>query len=246
MEQIPYKERFAKQLKERRKACGFDSGKELGIKIGITGQTINNYEKEDSKNTLPDAETLLKLAKALDCTVDYLTLKEEAPKHEAASVAEQTGLCEKAIQTLKWANEAKENQFDKKGKAIQIFVNALLMSNELEKLALSFSYWKEEAQALAAYNMNIPDPTQYMDYDKKSHQFFPKEEHIIRDKDGRIIGYSRAFVEAGERASKALENQRKRDYMEAGARHSTVRGYEQFISEQYRKIISGAKNEKGE
>jgi len=242
MEQIPYKERFAKRLKERRKACGFDSGKELGIKIGITGQTINNYEKEDSKNTLPDAETLLKLAKALDCTVDYLTLKEEAPKHEAASVAEQTGLNEKAVSVLLYAKAAKENLFDGRGKAILPFISALLSSEKLGRLALSFVNWVEEAEKEVAFQLDLPDVSQFFSYENPSKQIAPKEKYLIRGEDGKIIGYTKEFAEIGAK----LDAHQRMDYMEAGARHSTVRGYEQFISEQYRKIISDAKNEKGE
>ncbi len=105
MEKV-FKERFGERLKERRRHCGYSSCGKLAAQIGITPQSLNNYE---NGNTTPDVETLCKLAAALDCTVDYLALKEDAPTHEAASIADMTGLNAGTVNKLLDIYEKSEN-----------------------------------------------------------------------------------------------------------------------------------------
>lgn len=62
----------------------------LAAMIGFsTNRNISNYEKGERN---PDSGLLCKIADALLCTTDYLLGREDNPTHEAASVAEQTGL----------------------------------------------------------------------------------------------------------------------------------------------------------
>ncbi len=57
-----------KMLRSRRKECGMTM-KELGKKVGVSEAAISLYES--GKRQAP-YETQLKLAEALDCTIDYL------------------------------------------------------------------------------------------------------------------------------------------------------------------------------
>lgn len=123
-----FKDRFGERLKERRKACGFSTVEKLADAISVRGQTISNYE---GGKTLPDAENLSNLAAALGCTVDYLTLKEDDPTHEAASVAEQTGLSPDAASVL--IEKSKTDD-----RSIQFFLNSVLTSEYSYDLGMSF------------------------------------------------------------------------------------------------------------
>ena len=229
---------LSERLRIRRKEQHMTQ-EELAEIIGYKKQTVSGYERDENE---PDYQTLCRIADALSCTADYLLGREEAPTHTVASVVEQTGLNEKTVSVLMYAKEAKDNPFDVKGKAILPFITAVLSSEELGRLALSFADWTEEAKNEVASQLDLPDLSQYMSYDKKTKQAFPKEKYTIRGENGEIIGYTKEFMEIGTK----LDDHKRMDYMEAGARHSAVRGYERFISEQYKKIISDAKNEKGE
>lgn len=77
------------RIKRRREELHMTQ-KELAAKIGFSApRNITNYEKGERS---PDLETLCRIAKALSCTTDYLLGLEDAHTHEAASIAEQTGL----------------------------------------------------------------------------------------------------------------------------------------------------------
>lgn len=62
------KEVFIKRLKELRTNRRLTQ-KELADKIGMTNKNISAYE---SGYRQPEYETLVKLARALDCSIDYL------------------------------------------------------------------------------------------------------------------------------------------------------------------------------
>ncbi len=79
---------FGEQLKKTRKEKGFTQ-EALGNGIGYSKQAISAYERGENE---PDYQTLCKIADALSCTTDYLLGREKAPTHEAASIADQTGL----------------------------------------------------------------------------------------------------------------------------------------------------------
>lgn len=214
--------------------------KVLADEIGKTRQAVSLY----CNGTEPDHQTLVRIARFFCVSTDYLLGIDDAKTHTVASVAEQTGLDEKAISVLKSAKEPKENPFDREGKAILEFINALLTSGEIGKLAISFVNWAEEANTHIERRKIEESLSDYMVFDKSAKKWKPKEAHIIRDGEGAIIGYSKQFVEFGNIIIELSKGERKADYMEAGARHSTVRGYERFISEQYRKMLDDMK--KGE
>lgn len=123
-----FRDCFGERLKERREACGFSTVEKLARAISVRGQTISNYE---AGKTLPDAEILCKLAGALSCTVDYLTMKEDAPTHDAASIAKVTGLYPKAIESIAKHNET-ENKF------VPFFVSAMLCSDRIDLMSKTF------------------------------------------------------------------------------------------------------------
>ena len=61
-------EQFAQRVKSLRQEKGF-SQKELGDLVGVSKVSIFNYE---NSLQLPSVEILVLLAKALNCSVDYL------------------------------------------------------------------------------------------------------------------------------------------------------------------------------
>lgn len=225
---LPFPTRLTLLLKERDM-----NQEELAGIIGKSRQAVSLY----CNGTEPDHQTLVRIARFFCVSTDYLLGIEDEKTHAAASVAEQTGLDEKAVSVLKSAKEPKENPFDREGKAIQEFINALLTSDEIGKLAISFVNWAEEANTHIERRRNEESLLDYMVFDKSAKKWKPKEAHIIRDGEGKIIGYSKQFVEFGNLMNELSKSERKANYMEAGARHSTVRGYERFISEQYRKML---------
>jgi transcriptional regulator with XRE-family HTH domain len=69
--------------------------------VGVKRETLNQWESGTRQIKAGD---LLRLAIALDCTVDYLVTAEKGTSHETAYIAEQTELTERAIEQLnKWA-----------------------------------------------------------------------------------------------------------------------------------------------
>lgn len=59
---------FGEKLKEIRKDIGITQ-KELANKIGVKRTTVAGYE---TKGKEPSYQTLIKIARALDCSLDYL------------------------------------------------------------------------------------------------------------------------------------------------------------------------------
>lgn len=68
---------FGNRLKLRRTNCGLLQ-KELAEKVGITNRNISSYEKNDRE---PAYDTLIKIAKALDCSTDYLLGISDEPNY---------------------------------------------------------------------------------------------------------------------------------------------------------------------
>ena len=65
---MDWKTFFAKRLKQLREAHGWNK-KQLGDKVGLTNVSILEFEK--GRKT-PSVETLVALARALDCSTDFL------------------------------------------------------------------------------------------------------------------------------------------------------------------------------
>lgn len=68
---------FGEKLKQARKNLGW-SQDDLGQKVGIHGRHVGKYE---NGRAMPNAETIIRIAKILDVSIDYLLLddvKEDA------------------------------------------------------------------------------------------------------------------------------------------------------------------------
>lgn len=144
-----FRDRFKDRLQERRKECGFKSGYKLAYQINIKGQTISNYE---NGKTLPDAEILCKLANKLNCTTDYLSLKEDAPTHESSDIVKATGLSSDAVTRLIFYHDTIDDLTTER------FLSDLICSNYLRELALCYYAWLDEVRAQKGYDPVI-DPT---------------------------------------------------------------------------------------
>ena len=102
---------------------------ELARELGKSRQAVSLY----CNKTEPDFETLVKIAVYLGSTVDYLVGMpgEDLPTHEAASVAEQTGLSPEAVNVL-----IKKSKTD--DRSLQFFLNSVLTSEYGYDLGMSF------------------------------------------------------------------------------------------------------------
>ncbi len=61
---------FGEKLKMARKKLGWSQDK-LGNKVGIHGRHVGKYE---NNKAMPNAETIIRIAKALTISIDYLLL----------------------------------------------------------------------------------------------------------------------------------------------------------------------------
>lgn len=78
-------------------AAGFSNQETLARAVDVSIQTISAYE---SGKRLPDAATLHALSEKLNCTVDYLLLREDGSTHDVAHMVEYTGLSEESLRCL--------------------------------------------------------------------------------------------------------------------------------------------------
>ncbi|WP_439391142.1 helix-turn-helix domain-containing protein [Bacillus velezensis] len=85
---------LGQRLKWARKKSGYSNQDVPAEKIGLTGKTLSNYERDYRS---PDPETLKKLAELYDVSTDFLVGKEE--KHKPKSKLDQT--INEAIEQLK-------------------------------------------------------------------------------------------------------------------------------------------------
>ena len=69
---------FHDRIKELRKKHGWTQD-DLGSKLEIHGRHVGKYE---TGNVLPNAETLIKIAKLLGVSIDYLLLDDDGPRKE--------------------------------------------------------------------------------------------------------------------------------------------------------------------
>lgn len=97
---------FKTRLKEKRQDKSY-SQKQLAEEIGVDRATISYYEKGDR---LPDIDTFINIADALQVSCDYLLGYSDTPIREYHDVQKITGLSDKAIRTLeKEALEVKKD-----------------------------------------------------------------------------------------------------------------------------------------
>lgn len=88
---------FSQRLKQLRTERQI-SQSELATALNISNRTISMYEQEKSK---PNAETLSKMAAFFHVPVDYLTGNSNVKDIKYATINEELGLSDKAIQNLK-------------------------------------------------------------------------------------------------------------------------------------------------
>jgi transcriptional regulator with XRE-family HTH domain len=69
---------FGEKLRQLRRQRGW-SQDELGSKVEIHGRHIGKYENDQ---VMPNADTLVKIAKVFDVSVDYLLFDSKEPKRE--------------------------------------------------------------------------------------------------------------------------------------------------------------------
>lgn len=93
---------FGERLRKMRIAAGFSNQETLARAVGVSIQTISAYE---SGKRLPDAATLHAISEKLNCTVDYLLLREDGSTHDIAHMVEYTGLSEESLRYLNWLGE---------------------------------------------------------------------------------------------------------------------------------------------
>lgn len=72
------------RIKERRIAMGFSSHKALGEAVGVTWQTIQQWEKEGG--TAPNRNRIEKVAEVLKVTPEYLLRGGDAPGDAAKAM----------------------------------------------------------------------------------------------------------------------------------------------------------------
>lgn len=87
---------FNERLSALRKETGFTQ-KDFASKLDLEPSKYNKWE---NGKTVPDFDTVIKLARYLDVTVDYLIGNSDVRKWENADISERTGLSEEAIETL--------------------------------------------------------------------------------------------------------------------------------------------------
>lgn len=88
---------FKKRLRERRIEMGYDTQGKLAKALGMTTQTISYYESGERK---PDYETFAKLARILNCSLNYLYGIDDLPDEEYEQIHKKTGLSYGAIEYL--------------------------------------------------------------------------------------------------------------------------------------------------
>ena len=100
-----YSERYiGERIKERRKELGLTQS-ELAVKINpwLTTEAAPHTQiaKWERGKATPETDTLIRLCNALDCDMDYILGRIDAPHRSTYDVAEQTGLSKDAAETLK-------------------------------------------------------------------------------------------------------------------------------------------------
>ena len=138
---MTFREEFSKRLRERRIEQGIEKQDDLGKAIGASVQAISGYEKAER---LPNAEIVAKMAKALNCTADYLLLLEDSPNHESIDAATVTGLSARSIKELSFY--ASEECPIAAGTIIHEFIDSFLMSQAALHVAGCFDLWVAAVQ----------------------------------------------------------------------------------------------------
>ena len=88
---LNWRQEFGKRLQKTRRASGF-SQESFAKEVAVSIQTVSLYERGERT---PTAEIVAKMAKALNCTADYLLLLDDSTNHD--SIGSETVATEKLI-----------------------------------------------------------------------------------------------------------------------------------------------------
>ncbi|MDP4119587.1 MAG: helix-turn-helix transcriptional regulator [Bacillota bacterium] len=134
---------FDERLTELRKAKGL-SQKECALDLGMPD--ASKYNKWENGANRPDYETVCQLAKYFDVTTDYLLGASDCKNAENHDIHEETGLSEKAVETLKHCiNVDKRN-------SITLTVNTLLENRHVLGAISHYLYYEIDEEQLDGLN----------------------------------------------------------------------------------------------
>lgn len=95
---LNWRKEFGKRLKKTRRASGISRQESLAKEADVSFQAVGMYERGERS---PNAETVAKIAKALNCTADYLLLLDDSPNHERSDSETVTGVSSRSIKNEK-------------------------------------------------------------------------------------------------------------------------------------------------
>lgn len=91
------KESLRSNLQQARKKGGFRTQNDFAEALSVSVETVRNWEQG---RTVPELGTLFRICDILNCDMDYLIGRLEAPTHDLAFMQSQTRLSEDAIKKL--------------------------------------------------------------------------------------------------------------------------------------------------
>ena len=161
-----YKSTFGKRLKSIRKKRGYKTQAALASKLGVSLDTIQNWEQGA---TWPEMNDFLKMCDTLECDADYLFGRIDKRTHDLDFLSDMTGLSASAVESLHRI---------KKGEALDVMDDFLASSSydfaymlfflrgrtEAAKKMLSFAKETKDAKkalevmhlfSLAAYDFEL-------------------------------------------------------------------------------------------
>ena len=94
------KEKIAKRLKDERNNAELTQ-LELSKKLKYSKPTVIEWERSNGENRIPDMDTLLKMCNLYNCEIGYLLGEYDTRFRRNATVQEETGLSEAAIESLR-------------------------------------------------------------------------------------------------------------------------------------------------
>lgn len=128
-------------LKNARRRKGFTQA-DLADKLGFNLKTIMNWEQGLSN---PDLETMMVLAKLLECDLDYLTGRLQESSHDIHFVCEFTGMSENAIEKICSSSA---------DKSIGKPLSHMIESREFDKLISSYGIYLEMVSKLSIEDLD--------------------------------------------------------------------------------------------
>lgn len=95
---LNWRKEFGKRLKKTRRASGISRQESFAKEVAVSPHTVSMYERGEVS---PKAEIVVKMAKALNCTTDYLLLLEDSHNHERSDSETVTGVSSRSIKNEK-------------------------------------------------------------------------------------------------------------------------------------------------